>query len=171
MKTIISAIVALISLLFILLSFRGIEDCRICPTTATEAILDTTGKTEGDLPVYVPGSIRLEPIDPEHNEFAFTPTKRRVYYMIPGSFFEFGDPSILETPLDEKAKEPQEMALVTFIRHYKVKREDFDKAVEERRALNVRLGNDMTNEWYELPNADIIYTFDNDIINEYYRRA
>jgi hypothetical protein len=25
-------------------------------------------------------------------------------------------------------------------------------------------------EDHEIPNADIIYTFDNDIINEYYRR-
>jgi hypothetical protein len=43
--------------------------------------------------------------------------------------------------------------------------------LEKEKRINIELGIDMTNEENELPNGDIIYTFDNDIINEYYRRA
>lgn len=71
--------------------------------------------------------------------------------------------------------EPDEMYLVSFIKHFHITREQFDAAMEERREslretfekqpnLNPR------NEVYEIPNGDIIYTFDNEIINNYYRR-
>ena len=45
-----------------------------------------------------------------------------------------------------------------------------EKALEKDH--NDRVNNlkvDITKEREELPNADIIYTFDDDIINEYYR--
>ena len=139
--------------------------CAACGSNRAE-----THVTTNNLPEYVSGSIQLDAIEPQYNERAFIPTKRRIYYAIPGRILDFGDPSFMETPQEEKAKEPQEMALVTFIKHYKITREDFETAVEEMRELNNRFGNDMNTEWYELPNADIIYTFDNDIINKYYRR-
>lgn len=71
--------------------------------------------------------------------------------------------------------EPDEMYLVTFIKHFHITREQFDAAMEKRRedlretferqpTLNPR------NEGYEIPNGDIIYTFDNEIINNYYLR-
>jgi len=67
------------------------------------------------------------------------------------------------------------MDLVVYIKHYKIAKEDFIKAMKE--GIEGRLTR--SDEWdevrfdhedSELPNADIIYTFDNEIINAYYRR-
>ena len=123
------------------------------------------------LPVYQPGSIKLEYIDPE--QFGFVPTKRRVYYLIDGYVIELAPEGTI-AKLFEKNKdifhEPQEMALVTFVKYCKISKTDFEATIEKTKELYNKMGFDMTHEDYELPNADIIYTFDNDIINEYYRR-
>ncbi|MBR3991776.1 MAG: hypothetical protein IKI91_06530 [Clostridia bacterium] len=72
--------------------------------------------------------------------------------------------------------EPDEMYLVTFIKHFHITREQFDTALEELRKndeerLNREGSNDKPkDERFEIPNGDIIYTFDNEIINNYYRR-
>ena len=62
------------------------------------------------------------------------------------------------------------MVLVTLIKHCNISRQDFDKAVKQLVEQYATSGLDMTTEDYEIPNADIIYTFDNEIINAYYRR-
>mgnify|MGYP006900616291 CR=1 FL=1 len=74
--------------------------------------------------------------------------------------------------------EPQEMYTVTFIKDFHISREVFEQACEE---FQLWL-EDKSERWaegdaifsmerYEMPNADIIYTFDNEIINNYYRRV
>lgn len=74
--------------------------------------------------------------------------------------------------------EPQEMYTVTFIKDFHISREAFEQACEE---FQLWL-EDKSERWaegdaifsmeeYEMPNADIIYTFDNEIINNYYRRV
>ena len=64
-----------------------------------------------------------------------------------------------------------EMGMVTFIKHYNIKKEDFVAAVLRIYHRNVAYGyDDIYDEALEIPNADIIYTFDNEIINAYYRR-
>ena len=63
----------------------------------------------------------------------------------------------------------EEMLLVSFVKRYDITREEFDSAVEKFIAHNEEMGCDMTGEEYEVPNGDIIYTFDNEIINHYYR--
>ena len=60
-----------------------------------------------------------------------------------------------------------EMYLVSFIKHFNIPREEFDKAVKEY--ISHRTTEELKKEFWEAPNADIIYTFDNEIINEYYR--
>ena len=64
----------------------------------------------------------------------------------------------------------QEMPLVTLVKHFKVPKHVFVAEVERHRKVDLSLGKDLSEERYELPNADIIYTFDNEIINAYYRR-
>lgn len=64
----------------------------------------------------------------------------------------------------------QEMPLVTLIKHFQVPKHVFVAKVEEMREAWLASGDDLSAEINELPNADIIYTFDNEIINEYYRR-
>ena len=60
-----------------------------------------------------------------------------------------------------------EMFLVSIIKRYNIPREDFDRALEKY--LSMRTPHELKTEFWEAPNGDIIYTFDNEIINEYYR--
>jgi hypothetical protein len=59
-----------------------------------------------------------------------------------------------------------EMLLVSFVKRYNITREEFDAATAKF-AENVK--NDTHTEECEVPNGDILYTFDNEIINHYYR--
>lgn len=67
------------------------------------------------------------------------------------------------------------MYTVSFVKYFNIPREVFDKAcdefIERIGYLHEREGDDISTESYELPNADIIYTFDNEITNNYYLRA
>lgn len=66
------------------------------------------------------------------------------------------------------------MYTVSFIKHFHIPKDIFEQVCEELPLWYDRLydGNyDKTEEQYEIPNADIIYTFDNEIINNYYRRV
>lgn len=71
------------------------------------------------------------------------------------------------------AKEPKEMALVSFIKYFNISKADFENKIKEVTQIFMETsGGDAFRyhtEQYELPNADILYTFDNDVINEYYR--
>lgn len=79
--------------------------------------------------------------------------------------------------------ELDEMLMVSYIKHFNITREQFDEASKNREKLFEKnnwtmlvypFENDgeysYDDEAYEIYNADIIYTFDNDIINEYYAR-
>jgi len=66
---------------------------------------------------------------------------------------------------------PTVMPLVRFIQHFNISREDFVAVIEEMRARAIAVGRDLYEELAELPNADIIFTFDNDIIRYFYRRT
>jgi hypothetical protein len=70
----------------------------------------------------------------------------------------------------DNGNEPTEMTTVAFIKHFKIPKEKFMELVEEDEKISTSMGLNLSTEDYELPNADIIYTFDNDIINYYYRR-
>lgn len=80
-------------------------------------------------------------------------------------------------------RELNEMLMVSYIKHFGITREQFDKASQKRLELFEEFNMvpnfppyeyeedyDYEKELYEVYNADIIYTFDNDIINEYYAR-
>jgi len=62
------------------------------------------------------------------------------------------------------------MGDLAFIKHFRIAREVFEQGIALQKFWDEEFGNDTSAETNELPNADIIYTFDNDIINEYYRR-
>ena len=68
------------------------------------------------------------------------------------------------------------MTMVLFIQHFNISREDFDRTnlslakdfveMEEKSTMKPQ---DYENQQpYEIYNSDIIYTFDDEIINEYY---
>ena len=66
--------------------------------------------------------------------------------------------------------EPTEIFDLRFIKYFRISREVFEEGLALLRFWDEKFDNDTSTEARELPNADIIYTFDNDIINEYYRR-
>ena len=69
-----------------------------------------------------------------------------------------------------KYPENEYMDLMLFVQHFNIPREDFDAVLNTYTEISLKNGWNLTDEFWELPNADIIYTFDNDIIRYYYRR-
>jgi hypothetical protein len=61
--------------------------------------------------------------------------------------------------------------LMRFVQYFDISREDFDAVISDMQAIHARWDWwDMSEEGNELPNADIIFTFDNDLIRWFYRR-
>ena len=78
---------------------------------------------------------------------------------------------------EKDPNETNEMVVKLFVQHFNISREDFDKAnlelakflYDQNSPLPSMNPKDYINqEMFELYNADIIYTFDDQIINEYY---
>lgn len=126
---------------------------------------------------YVPGSIKLVPQNKD--DFSFERKYRWVFY---GYHIEFRREMLTveqsrdwgiywdELVANSNGGETQEeMMLVTMIKRYNIPKETFQKAINAYLEMAVRLGHDLTHENYEVPNLDIIYTFDNEIINRFYR--
>ena len=127
-------------------------------------------------------SVKVLSAEEAQNRFAtfYPPSYRQLYYTLDVSVMRLVSPELLidESWLGEIQQdldagiEQDVMTVVVFIKYYKIPKEDFERAVEEQRkgveGLRDR-GYEMTEE-FEIYNADIIYTFDNEIINEYYRR-
>lgn len=64
-----------------------------------------------------------------------------------------------------------ECIAVSFIKHFDIAKNDFERANEQLRQIWAETGsNPEDDEIYELYNVDLLYTFNNHIINEYYRR-
>lgn len=122
------------------------------------------------------GTTEYEPRPMEKKEF------RACYYDVPEPFQNLISAEEYETWRKAKYANGHsnfsEMAIVSFIKNFNISRTDFDKA--NRYWAQILQGMlqkpSMYNpydypdqEYYELYNADIIYTFDNDKIDEYYR--
>ena len=145
------------------------------PPTNPQATLPTQPTDpETGLPVYVAGSIQL--MDRNADIFDFERKYRQTYYTISGAFIELLDEeerSDFYAWFGELSKEnnygefQEEMSLVSFVKRYNISRDEFDKAVE--RGISFTSPESLRMESCEPPNADIIYTFNNEIINEYYR--
>lgn len=129
-----------------------------------------------NLPEYKPGSIKLEPQD--QDDYSFTRKYRITYYQIGGEFMDLLSEDARQDFMnwaDEESKKngygehQNEMLLVSFVKRYNISRTDFDKAVKVYIDTRNKTGEDLYSEENEVPNGDIIYTFDNEIINHYYR--
>jgi len=142
----------------------------------TTEIESTTENTDSDgIPSPdKPELIELTPVA-YLSEYSFTPTMRVVYYKVQNELIELCPPGTIDELFENNQerdmdKEPTEMAVVTLIKHCNISMADFDMAIKKTEEKYFSWGSDMTLEENELPNADIIYTFDNEIINAYYRR-
>ena len=110
------------------------------------------------------------------------PQKYRIcFYQIPAFFSNLVDKNTYEEWCEtffvgKYPDDTNEMVMVSFIKEFNISREDFDKA-------NVEYGKFVEEVYYdacmnpqdfaeqefsEVYNADIIYTFDNNVISEYY---
>ena len=78
---------------------------------------------------------------------------------------------------DELSEKPNSMEIVEFVKHFNISKEDFEKATLKSAKSIKELGYSpcynpqdfAEQESDEILNADIIYTFDYDIINQYYK--
>jgi len=127
---------------------------------------------------YMPDSIKLNPseayCDDGHSYYKCS--YRRVYYSLP---FSPPDSGLTWDEVNEymnsvsralDGNEPEEMIVVTFIKHFKMPKGQFVELIKKEIRYSASAGIDLLLEQNELPNPDIIYTFDNEIINAYYRR-
>jgi len=124
------------------------------------------------LPRHVPGSIILHP------EESFSRTEsmkfRDVFYHIPCCILSLADTRENSSEWFASLEERHlEYAIVMlFVQDFNITREEFDGALERHVSLTEHIRHivDLNDELFELPNADIIYTFDNDIIRYFFRR-
>ena len=148
------------------------------------------------LPTLAPGDIELSPEDEiigelmagNPNGISISLQFRYCYYTSYGSFWTLVYPEgFPEDGVPDEYSEwlnalsliedfnpngtADEMPLVTLVKHFRVPKHVFVAEVEKKRQADSTFHSyDPTSETQELPNADIIYTFDNDIINAYYSR-
>lgn len=163
--------------------------CAACDTHTTDTSQtaqptggeDSTSVQESAAPLpgpTQPEDIKLYPLG--KNFFSFgDPSYRLVYYAWPTYVSQLAwerdsQEGLLGWAwgrLLPKDEEPQEMHIVNYLKTYNIPKEEFVEAVEEEKARLLQMGCDITSEEFELPDPDIIYTFDNDIINDYYKRG
>ena len=155
-------------------------------TTYDEEWIEANREIPSELPKFEAGDMKVYTAEEalKNSPYYITtpPEYRAVYYWLPSSISSY-------LVSREEAREwyvrydlpnevlhsvPQEMTAVSFIKYFKIPKEEFLKAckatAERHQTLKNEYGYDITDEGYEIPNADILYTFDNDIINDYYRR-
>ena len=160
---------------------------------------DIVGVMPESLPVYHDGDIKLM----GREEVYIAPNKRTTRYIyyemvldnmvieLPAFKAAWGEQYEIQMPNYEEWKEqyygtdannyflpddeePEEMALVSFIKYYNIPREVMQETIDyyyNEWLPPYEPDVDHTEEMWEIPNLDIIYTLDNDIINEYYRYA
>jgi len=125
------------------------------------------------LPRYVPGSVRLWDGIEGDIGMPFTAQHRYVYYKVPGAILDLVDDweAINEWGSAQSTDVyPSEMLLMRFVQYFNISKEDFVAAIDAMRDSFITAGFDVYDELFEIPNADIIFTFDNDIISHFYRR-
>ena len=122
---------------------------------------------ETGLPIYVPGSIKLY----EYDKDIYPNGKpyRDCWYMDPTNFKTGQTQEQINYFINHVERDPERMVCVQYIEFFNIPKEVFVAAVERERKFYESFVTDMSIEERELPNADILYTFDDEIINHYYR--
>ncbi len=142
-----------------------------------------------EIPVFDPSTVDL--YSPEEamsrmyyesvNFPTYSPKYRSIYYICPTFLYDLVDRQEVDDWYNETVKpdiennvEPTEMYTVNFVKHFHIAKEDFERLSAERlhdfEERAEKTGEKIDTEFHEIHNADIIYTFDNEIINNYYLR-
>ena len=128
------------------------------------------------LPEYVPGTIKLAAKDAYTTWAPKDRQYRMSYYLIMGDFASVvrkSQPDAYnqwKSGINEaimRGEWNDEMLLVSYIKHFNIPRASMEAALANY--IYKRTPEQLKMEFYEAPNLDIIYTFDNEIINRYYR--
>ena len=126
--------------------------------------------------ILPPDSIRIQ--DFQEDDYNFDREYREAYYRSWVGFLPLLSDSQRQEYFDwvddfrsenDYGRDQQEMLLVAMIKQFNIPRAAFEQAVAYYISAAEAVGCDLASELYEPPNPDIIYTFDNEIINEYYR--
>lgn len=158
----------LLSLLFLLSACQGKPEPEITTTTEnqTTSISSTT--------IMEQITVAPELIQQIEGGYGHSIEKRYCYI---ANFWEAHDvfpPAAFDMLVDEYGRSlrdhPPEMYFATLIKRYDVPKGKFEEAIQKAAKRYVVEGHNLTQEAWELPNPDILYTFDNEIINAYYRR-
>ena len=176
-----------LSIFFILIG--ALSGCANESPLESERILQSTIEetTPVQWPTYVPEDISLFPDEYFLQDVnrGYVRKYRECYYNYSNWFMElYRDSELPWIDLPSRHYGPNaeyietdEMDIVVLIQHYDIPKEVFIKALEKEKQRwlhywRVERGEDIPfdSEGSEWPNPDIIYTFDNEIINAYYRR-
>ena len=138
----------------------------------------TTTTTPTTIIYTLPSTIKILPDDDDFFVYHyFIPKYRNCYYEIRDFFMDLVTPEELtefvksyekQFPLTE---EKSVMYYKAYVEYFNIPKEVFEEAVQKSIIhYHIKGGEDISLEQWEIPNPDIIYTFDDEIINEYYRR-
>jgi len=158
----------------------------------TSAPFDSTTTTLSEIAIvyYPPEYIKLVPDSELAMDWGKEIPKYRAIYYNTGNVDELIDPVRRETSEIDNLMDAihyidgeydtGEMRLVTMLKHFNISKEDFEKVLKESWQESIEynishgweIGSEiiLDEEGWEYPNPDILYTFDNEIINAYYRR-
>jgi len=167
MKKLFALVLAMNALLLSSCNQQGTKET----TSSTEEtmITVTTSATETTIPQITPDQLpKPDEIRLKDDHYAwyegFVPKYRSIYFGFSGTIGDLGE----FVPIHGDKTDEMEMA--NYVRYNNIRKEDFIAAVQKDYELCLWRGEDIYDEGAELPNPDIIYTFDNEIINAYYRR-
>ena len=135
------------------------------------AFINREKTKESDTTTYVSGSIELGGTD----LFSYEPKYRYCYYVLPSSIYELVNVPNLDELIDDIMngdinKVHDTMALKEVFIRFQIPKDRFVKSMEDMKNDYLESGYDISSEENEIPNANIIYTFDDKIISEYYQR-
>ena len=146
-----------------------LSSCGNDATTQIEELSSATGSTTSYISLPKPEEIILMDDPAGRLDVDFEPKYRVVYEEgIPGVIANLADKSSFPSHSYDNSEGEMEMA--SFLKHYEINKQDFIRGIQLMYEIYLERGWDIIEEPYELPNPDIIYTFDNEVINAYYRR-
>jgi len=150
---------ALCLLVFLLLLLTACAEKPVEPPTTTSKITTST-----------PAST-VEATEEPFEHAPYDPMKYRpIFYELASSYVELVDANELRkwiAPRTESEEYLNECVAVSFIKRFNISREDFERANEKRRIRVAEIGLEGTASG-EVYDVDLIYTFDNDKINEFF---
>jgi hypothetical protein len=158
--------------------------------TLEELVYTTIAFDRESLPEYVPGSVKLLPrrlpSGSEYPSFEKFDRKYRLVYYSDFPVYQLLSPEQSDEWMRYKEssywfkygkEEYEEMEIVRLIKYFNLPKDAVDERIQYWKNRREESPNkpgsddylDYSLEGAELPNTDIIYTFDNEIINRYYR--